>query len=107
MSANTNVRTITLTQHTSVYPAWEPEADGPGDPEVFTRTDTATSVDMVIELLDMAGVIEASSSDWYPGVWYSAEVYMNPYTGELEENTLHVDGLTEDESRAVFAAFTS
>jgi hypothetical protein len=45
----------------------------------------------------------SSDPDWQPAGWYAAQTYTNPHTSAREEKTLHLDGFTEAESRAIHA----
>ncbi|WP_035696673.1 hypothetical protein [Glycomyces tenuis] len=35
------------------------------------------------------------------GVWYADEPYTNPYSGEIEEQTAHLNGFTDAEARQI------
>lgn len=34
--------------------------------------------------------------------WYSSETYIDPYSGEREEVTAHLKGITDEEARALY-----
>lgn len=34
--------------------------------------------------------------------WYSSETYIDPYSGEREEMTAHLKGITDEEARAIY-----
>jgi len=100
-------RLIKITQHVTIYAAWEDGADerenlgSDSIVEWHYLEDVATHLRAV-------GATEPSSSP-YGGLhtWYSTEGYEHPYSGELEESSFHLDGLADDEARAIYTAVTN
>lgn len=52
------------------------------------------------------GAINASSTDWHPGVWYSDGGTESPFKAEETTRSYHLENFTEAESRAIFHAMT-
>jgi hypothetical protein len=62
-----------------------------------------TVVDNAVRFLRYEGVIEASSSSFHRGIWYSTEWSTIDYrTGEEEERSYHLHGFTEEQEREVY-----
>lgn len=85
---------------------------GPRDstPEVHKLTTEVMLVEQVVSLLDSEGLTEFSSwPDFQPHGWYSqadGSVIVNHATGEREEVSAHLYGLTLSERNEVFAKVT-
>jgi hypothetical protein len=45
----------------------------------------------------------SSEPHWQPAGWYASQPYTHPHTDAREEKTLHLEGFTERESRAIHA----
>lgn len=112
-------RSITVWQR--IFHPWEPDAD---EPELKTEheyhidladliDDEETSVQAAAAFLSgkrhtgtvWFAAVEASVSGpgvvIDSGVWYADEPYHHPYTGEIEEQTAHLNGFTNTEARQV------
>ena len=102
-------------QHIAVYYSrTTPESVEAGD---FSETGEYTSIDIepdpeyeetvvdaTIEELE-SKVIEASSSEFHPGIWYQGEWAVVSYeTGEEEANTYHLKGYTQEQEREIYDA---
>lgn len=107
--------TITIDRYTVTYAAWEEGADERGrisESHIAHTVDPAdadedtTLVDLIVHELSYA-VEPSSYPDWHPGTWYSEEPYEHPYTGELEEVTVHLSGLSEQDAREVYRRITA
>lgn len=113
-----------IVSYTSTYAPWEDGQDEPTkigedtgetvcEPDEWEREDYPTAVEYAAHLLTdryyvMRGSADNySSSDWYAHGWYAPEPYENPYTGECTETTLHLDGFTDEEARAVYALMST
>jgi hypothetical protein len=71
--------------------------------------ESAAAVALVATLIRRHyGATEASSyPDWCPGTWYTAPDGSTDYrTGEVTRVSVHLDGWTEAEQRAIYAAVT-
>lgn len=67
-----------------------------------------TVASKAIAFLKDEGACYASSSDFYPGVWYTTEYQTLDYhTGEEEEKSYHLKGFTEEEEQAIYQGVTS
>ena len=59
--------------------------------------------DVTVAWLWNKGAIEASSSEFHPGIWYSTEYSVNSYqTGEEEQRSFHLSGFAVDEEREIY-----
>lgn len=72
------------------------------------RVESYAAVREVVKLITRHyGAREPSSSDYTPDVWYSTGHHVTDYTtGTETELTIHLDGWTDDEQRAIYAAVT-
>jgi hypothetical protein len=71
--------------------------------EVDPWDEDETYVDEAVRMLEDEGVLEASSSEFHPGVWYSNNEYGHDYaTGARESRYYHLDGFTVEEEAAIF-----
>jgi len=99
----------------SYYEIWSEEdveigeTDNKGDldnvsvePDEFDKEEELTAVDKAIDYLKDAGAVEASSSHFHPGVWYSAYGDSDFVTGERTNESYHLEGFSEEEEAAVF-----
>lgn len=66
---------------------------------------TDAIVKQAVRWLQDHGAIEASSSRFDPGVWYSSEAAMDYSSGEDRMEDFFLRNFTEDEGRRVFQAF--
>ena len=56
----------------------------------------------VAEYLEREGVIEASSSVFHPGVWYSTEGHMDMYSGETRIDSYHISNAKQEEEKEIY-----
>jgi hypothetical protein len=76
-------------------------------PDKYDTQDGITAVDKAIKFLDEEGANDASSSHFYPGIWYTSFGYrVNHSTGAEENRSYHLEGFTEAEGRAIFKAIS-
>lgn len=120
-----------ITVHTRIFHPWRDGEDEPevktDDSDVFVVEDfqndngawnhddtewtPASLADTAVAMLRGAHtrfhVAEASQAgphvDGSHNPWYIAEPYVDPYSGEREESTAHLDGFTPDELRTIYA----
>ena len=85
---------------------WLDEEGASMEPDDYDRQEGTDAVDKAVTFLRDEGAVQASSSQFHPGVWYSTESEQDPRTGEWEEKSFHLYGFTEDEQRQVYLAFT-
>jgi hypothetical protein len=87
---------------------WIDEEGVDMEPDEYDREEGLTAVDKAVKFLEREGVMEASSSAFHPGVWYSTEYSVTDYsTGEEEQRSYHLKGFTPDEEREVHRALKS
>lgn len=109
--------TRTITTYTVTYAPWEEGQDEPTKLDTFTDVlpveinpwdEDSTIVGEAVDILrTKVYATEPSCSQWASNVWYSAEPYQHPYSGNREEVTAHLNGFTDEESRAIYAAITA
>lgn len=103
------VDVVTLDRYRTTY-VWPEGSDQPvtvgveHDTFTYAPSEYADLVDALAH--DMADCVEASCSNWFPRVWYSAEVYSDPYGPEFYETTYHADGLCPVDSKALYSRIT-
>lgn len=68
----------------------------------FDRNDGIDLAAKVSRWLRDKGVIEASSSDFHPGVWYSSEGEQDMHTGANTTRSFHLEGFTPEEEQNIF-----
>lgn len=116
---------VTITVGRRTYLPWDADADEPTlkseDDEVLTfaaiaEHDGEDPVEAIAAFLDGRryvglrhfAAVEASASGSVECIdartWYAAEPYLDPYTGEREEATAHLDGIGDVEARAIYTA---
>jgi len=62
-----------------------------------------TVVSKTVKFLQREGVIEASSTHFHRGVWYSTEYAVADYgTGEEEQRSYHLDGFTLEQEQEIW-----
>ena len=84
---------------------WIDEEGVDMEPDEDDREEGFTAVDKAVKFLKTEGVMEASSTAFHPGVWYSTEWSVTDYgTGEEEERSYHLKGFTPDEERDIYRA---
>jgi len=84
---------------------WLDEEGHECTPDAIDLEDGKTAVTLAVEYLSNEGVIEASSSSFHPGLWYSTEFQTEDYsTGEQISYSYHLKDFSADDERAVFAA---
>jgi hypothetical protein len=87
---------------------WIDEEGVDMEPDEVDRDEGLTAVDKAVKFLEREGVMEASSSAFHPGVWYSTEYSVTDYgTGEEEQRSYHLKGFTPDEEREIHRALKS
>lgn len=60
-------------------------------------------IEQAVRFITQEGAIEASSTFFHRGIWYSTEFSVVDYgTGEEEERSFHLHGFTLDEERAIY-----
>ncbi len=73
------------------------------EPDDVDREEGLSAVDKAVKFLKKEGVMEASSTAFHPGVWYSTEWSVTDYgTGEEEERSYHLNGFTPAEERNIY-----
>jgi len=75
------------------------------EPDELDSEDGITAVDKACRYLTRGHSVEASSSHFHPGVWYSDcdnDTYYR--TGEQIQHSYHPTNFSEDEQRAIFDA---
>lgn len=68
----------------------------------WDRDEDMTVIGKVVEFLDGHWISEASSSEFHPGVWYTAKGETDYVNGETEDLSYHLYGFTEDEERRIY-----
>lgn len=97
--------TKAITFYLTTYAAWEEGQDEPTKLSTESTTEPMADVEATVAMLKLWGYTEYSSyPDWQRHGWYSPEPYIHPYSGEREERSAHLEGFTDDESRAIHAA---
>lgn len=107
---------------TTTYEIWDDAATEAGDtdnrgwfdekgesmkPDQYDIEDGKTSVELAIDFLKDKGALEASSSHFHPGVWYTNyDHHTNYKTGEVEQRSYHLKGFSPEEENAIFNAIT-
>jgi hypothetical protein len=82
---------------------WIDEEGKSMEPDEFDREERLTAADLAVKFLQDEGVMEPSSSDFYPGVWYSTEWHtVNYRTGTDEERSYHLRDFSEAEEKAIW-----
>lgn len=86
---------------------WEDEEGVEMTPHEFEEDDEdptrATAVSKAVEFLQNEGAYHASSSHFYPGIWYTTEYQVEDYeTGEEKERSFHLKDFTPEEEEAVW-----
>jgi len=72
-------------------------------PDAFDYEEGLSAVDLAVKFLLDKGASEASSSQFYSGVWYSAPWQTIDYrTGTDEERSFHLHEFSEAEERAIW-----
>ena len=71
-------------------------------PDAYDIADGKTVVDKAVEFLQTEGVMEASSSQFGPNLWYSTEPQMDPSTGEERSQSYHLVDFTPEEAKAIY-----
>lgn len=72
-------------------------------PDNFDYEEGLSAVDLAVKFLDKEGAWHASSSHFYPGVWYSTEYSTIDYrTGTDEERCFHLKDFSDEEQREIW-----
>jgi len=71
------------------------------------ETDEQTAVRIAVQALKREGTTYPSSSQFYPGVWYSGEAVQDYKTGEYTTTSYHLVMFTEQERRLIYDAITA
>ena len=80
---------------------WENEAGVLVEPDEYDIEEGRTAVDNAVRFLKNSNVSEPSSSQFHPGVWYTA--YDEPMEiGGLRDRSFHLSGFTEEEELEIF-----
>ena len=73
------------------------------EPDEFDAGDGLTAVDKAIRYLTREHCVEASSSHFHEGIWYSDSDGDTDYrTGEETRHSYHLKNFSVDEQRAIF-----
>lgn len=107
---------------TITYEIWDDESLEAGDtdnkgwiddegvsmkPDQYDIEDGKTSIELAIDFLKENGALEASSSHFHPGVWYTNDKYNENFkTGEVEQRSFHLKGFSPEEEQSIFNAIT-
>ena len=88
----------------------EPEVESGWEDEEGVLMDGAETEEELVELtvkyLRQAGALEASSSEFHKGIWYTqTEGDMNYQTGAVTTNAYHLYGYTAEQEKAVYDAW--
>jgi hypothetical protein len=74
-------------------------------PDEFDEEEGISAADKAVKFLTNEGAVHPSSSDFYPGTWWSTEwSTVDHRTGEDEERNFHLKGFTEEEERQIWIA---
>jgi hypothetical protein len=69
--------------------------------------ETLAAVRLAVKHITQHGGVEASSSRWHSGLWYSYYDETGDYaTGDRENRSFHLSGFSELEERHIFDALT-
>ncbi len=68
----------------------------------FDREEGVSLARVVADWLRNRGVFEASSSHFYPGIWYSAEPEQDMHTGASTTRSFHLEGFTPEEEQDIY-----
>jgi hypothetical protein len=68
----------------------------------FDREEGVQLASVVAAWLRNRGVVEASSSDFHPGIWYSSEGEQDMRTGANTTRSFHLEGFTPDEEQDIY-----
>jgi len=72
-------------------------------PDAFDYEEGISTVDLAVKFLDREGASQASSSAFYPGVWYSTDYSTIDYrTGTDEERCFHLKDFSDEEQRQIW-----
>jgi hypothetical protein len=69
-------------------------------------SESESIVAQAVKFLEYEGAAHASSSHFYPGVWYTTESEQDYRTGADEERSFHLDGFSPEEQAEIFKAIT-
>ena len=75
------------------------------EPDEYDVGEGRTAVDEAVDYLRGEGATQASSSHFHGGVWYIHEGGMN-VQGQVENNSYHLKGFTNEEELLVFQRIT-
>jgi len=76
-------------------------------PDQYDIEDGKTSIELAIDFLKENGALEASSSHFHTGVWYTNDKYNENFrTGEVEQRSYHLKGFSSEEEEKIFNAIT-
>jgi thioredoxin reductase (NADPH) len=82
---------------------WIDEEGTDMEPDEHDKSDGLTAVSKAVRFLKNEGAIEASSSHFNPGVWYSTEYQTIDYgTGTDEQRSFHLKGFTIEEEKEIW-----
>ena len=88
--------------YTRVYAPWK---EGQDEPEVINEREDIMRFDHIIEMmhwLDNNGFTQLSSSDRPDRrTWVTSPIYIDPYTGEMDEVSAHAHEISDREWAAV------
>ena len=85
---------------------WEDEDGVLMELDKYDVEEDKTIADITAKYLRDEGAIKTSSSDFYPGAWYSTECRtINYHTGEYEERNFHLVGFTPEQEKEVWDKF--
>ena len=73
----------------------------------FDREDGKDVADIAARWLWDHGVIEASSTEFHPGIWYTSAEDTNATTGETTTRSFHLEGFTPEEEQKIFKTLFS
>lgn len=68
----------------------------------FDREDGKDVADLATRWLWDHGVVEPSSSDFHPGVWYTSCEDRDMTTGAITTRSFHLEGFTPEEEQKIF-----
>jgi len=73
----------------------------------FDREEGVSLPTVVAQWLRNRGVMEASSSDFHPGIWYTSAEDTNMTTGATTTRSFHLEGFTPEEEQKIFSTIFS
>ena len=72
-------------------------------PDKFDIEDGLSAASKAVNFLRDEGVVEASSSQFHPGVWYIGQDIPNYKTGATEIRSYHLKGFTPEEEKIIYS----